>query len=268
MNFFFFFESIEQIRIPEEDINIVSIPNNLHEHFKCVVGKHLFIDKPWTKISHKKIIHNLQSYKSDSCFWQFRKKLEVNTRVLRFLKNYNFWNSHKIKNDIETLSCRLSRQGVKNDYVLIGYTPFRNADEEFIICTTDKANLYIEETRAQEERELKQKVERTICRVPGHWESKNSEQDIEEVKSVPTRDKVCVIIIYYITLLWCVLLDSLELNYNSNFCRSEYFDGYNIFADFPYRKLFLFLTTAGDRVNANFFYFIYIMSHMYPLVCV
>lgn len=72
----------------------------------------------------------------------------------------------------------------------MGYRPFRRTDEEFVICTTDKANQYIEETRAQSDRELKQKVERAMSRVPGRWESENGENDIEE--PVRTRDKVCI----------------------------------------------------------------------------
>lgn len=55
------------------------IPTTLHEHFGCVVGKHVFIDKPWTKISRKKIIDNLQSQNMDSCFWEFQKEIEVKT---------------------------------------------------------------------------------------------------------------------------------------------------------------------------------------------
>lgn len=53
------------------------IPKSLHEHFECVVGKHVFVDKPWTKIAHDKIIDNLQSDRESSCFWKFRQKLEV-----------------------------------------------------------------------------------------------------------------------------------------------------------------------------------------------
>jgi len=55
----------------------VFIPKDLHEQFECVVGKHVFIDKPWTEISRAKIINHLQD--SNSCFWQFRRKLEVKT---------------------------------------------------------------------------------------------------------------------------------------------------------------------------------------------
>lgn len=53
------------------------IPKTLHEHFECVIGKHVFIDKPWTKISRKKIIDNLQSQNTDSCFRQFQNEIEV-----------------------------------------------------------------------------------------------------------------------------------------------------------------------------------------------
>lgn len=72
--------------VPKNDLKIVFIPKNLHEHFECVVGKHVFIDKPWTKISHRKIIDNLQSQKSNSCFWQFRKKLEVQITICHIFK--------------------------------------------------------------------------------------------------------------------------------------------------------------------------------------
>lgn len=69
-------ESLEHTTfVPEEDLQIVIIPKSLHEDFNCVVGKHVFIDKPWTKIARKKIIKDLQS--SDSCFSKLKKKLEV-----------------------------------------------------------------------------------------------------------------------------------------------------------------------------------------------
>lgn len=58
------------------------------------------------------------------------------------------------------------------------------------MCTTDKAKRYIEEKQIKSERELKEKVELSLCRVPGHWNSRNSEREIEEIKSVPTREKV------------------------------------------------------------------------------
>lgn len=63
--------------VRNDDLKIISIPKNLHEHFECVVGKHVFLDKPWTLISHKKIIDHLQLHSAKSCFWQFRKKLRV-----------------------------------------------------------------------------------------------------------------------------------------------------------------------------------------------
>jgi len=59
-----------------------------------------------------------------------------------------------------------------------------------LICLTDKAKQYVEETQAQIEREVKQKVERSTYRASGHWESKNSDKDIEEITPVQTREKV------------------------------------------------------------------------------
>lgn len=85
-------------------------------------------------------------------------------------------------------------QSIKNEYVLVGYKPFSDTDEEFLICTTDQAREYIEDTQKQIEHELKQKVERSMLRVPGSWESKCSDKDIEDVKPIKTRDKVCIII--------------------------------------------------------------------------
>lgn len=60
-----------------EDLKIVFIPKKLHDYFECVVGKHVFVDKPWTKIPRKKIIDDIQSENSNSCFWKIRKQLEV-----------------------------------------------------------------------------------------------------------------------------------------------------------------------------------------------
>lgn len=88
----------------------------------------------------------------------------------------------------------LCYQSIKSEYVLVGYKPFSDTGEEFLICTTDKAREYIEDTQKQIELELKHKVERSMVRVPGSWESKCSEKDIEDVKPVKTRDKVCIII--------------------------------------------------------------------------
>lgn len=49
----------------------------------------------------------------------------------------------------------------------------------------------MEEKQTQMEREHKQKVERSLqYRVPGPWESKSSEKDIEEIEPVKTREKV------------------------------------------------------------------------------
>lgn len=79
MYYFYFLELLEETEISvNKDLKIVFIPKSQHEHLECVVGKHVFIDKPWTKISHKKIIEDLQLQNTNSCFWQFRKKLEVN----------------------------------------------------------------------------------------------------------------------------------------------------------------------------------------------
>lgn len=88
-------------------------------------------------------------------------------------------------------NCFFFYQGITNDYVLVGYKPFSSTDEEFLICTTDKAKQCIEETQIQNlGGELKKKVERSMCRVPGPWDSKSSDKDIEEIKSVQTREKV------------------------------------------------------------------------------
>lgn len=74
----------EAIEIHKDDLKIVFIPKTLHEHFECVIGKHVFIDKPWTKIFRTKIIDNMQSQNADSCFWQFKKEIEVKTNNLLF----------------------------------------------------------------------------------------------------------------------------------------------------------------------------------------
>lgn len=70
-------ESMDPTTNLDDGLQIVSIPKMLHAHFECVVGKHVFIDKPWTQISYKKIIDHLQKEKSNSCFWKFRNELEV-----------------------------------------------------------------------------------------------------------------------------------------------------------------------------------------------
>lgn len=36
-----------------------------------------------------------------------------------------------------------------------------------------------------------------MCRIPGPWESKSSDKDIEEIKPVQTREKVPLFIILY-----------------------------------------------------------------------
>lgn len=83
------FKLLEPINEPTEDtgddLKIVFIPKKLHDYFECVVGKHVFVDKPWTKISYKKIIDYMQSENSNSCFWKFRKKLEVNNIILFYV---------------------------------------------------------------------------------------------------------------------------------------------------------------------------------------
>lgn len=81
-------------------------------------------------------------------------------------------------------------QAIQNENILVGYKAFSSTDEEFLICTTDRAKQFIEQTQIQVERELKQRVEKSMFRVPGPWESKSSEKDIEDIKSIPARDKV------------------------------------------------------------------------------
>lgn len=71
-----------------KDLKIVFIPTALHEHLHCIVGKHVFIDKPWTKISHKKIIEDLQLQNKNSCFWEYRKKLEVIIHIIIYFYFY------------------------------------------------------------------------------------------------------------------------------------------------------------------------------------
>lgn len=78
----YFLESIVTTEdVHNDDLKIVSIPKNLHEHFECVVGKHVFLDKPWTLISHKKVIDHLQLYSAKSCFWPIRKKIKVKKKI-------------------------------------------------------------------------------------------------------------------------------------------------------------------------------------------
>lgn len=84
---------MEPIAILDGDLQIVSIPKILHAHFECVVGKHVFIDKPWTQIPYKKITDHLQKEKTNSCFWDFRKELEVMKSVYFYFYNilYNYF---------------------------------------------------------------------------------------------------------------------------------------------------------------------------------
>jgi len=80
----------EPAEILKDDLKIIFIPKTLHEHFECVIGKHVFIDKPWTKISRKKIIDNLQSQNTDSCFSQFQKEIEVKKKYEFCMKQKYF----------------------------------------------------------------------------------------------------------------------------------------------------------------------------------
>lgn len=96
-------------------------------------------------------------------------------------------------------------QGIKTESVLVGYKPYSDTNEEFLLCSTDKAKQFIQETQTQMEREFKQKVERSMFRVPGPWESKSSDKDVEEIKPVQTREKVCsciIIIFIFIATLY------------------------------------------------------------------
>jgi len=87
----------------------------------------------------------------------------------------------------------LFRQAITNDDVLIGYKSSSSTDEEFLLCTTDKARQYIEEVQKKEQKELEQQVERSMNRLIGSWDPKGSEKDIEDLKPVTTREKVCFI---------------------------------------------------------------------------
>jgi hypothetical protein len=82
---------------------------------------------------------------------------------------------------------------------LVGYKAFSSTDEEFLICTTDRAEQFIKQTQVQMERE--QNIERSMLRVPKPWESKCSEKDIEDIKSVSAREKVKIYHIFTTLLL-------------------------------------------------------------------
>lgn len=84
----------------------------------------------------------------------------------------------------------LFHQAIQNKYVLVGYISFGDTDEEFLICTTDRARQYIEKTKTQLDRELERKVKRSMVLMSGEWQSKNSERDIEEIKPIHAREKV------------------------------------------------------------------------------
>lgn len=73
---------------------------------------------------------------------------------------------------------------------MIGYKPISDTDETFIICTTDNAKHYIEDSQLLMEQELLEKVQKSTFLVPGPRESENSEKDIEEIKPIRTREKV------------------------------------------------------------------------------
>jgi len=88
-------------------------------------------------------------------------------------------------------------QTMTHDDVLIGYKSSSSTDEEFLLCTTDKARQYIEETQKQVQKDLEQQVERSMNRLIGPWDSKGSEKDIEDVKPVTTREKVCLILNHF-----------------------------------------------------------------------
>jgi len=77
---------------------------------------------------------------------------------------------------------------------LIGYKSSSSTDEEFLLCTTDKARQYIEEAQKRVQKELEQQVERSMNRLIGPWDPKGSEKDIEDVKPVPTRERVCLML--------------------------------------------------------------------------
>jgi len=70
----------------EENLKPVFIPKYLQEQFQCFVGTHVFINNPWKKVSRKKIIENLQLQKTNSCFWEFRKQIEVKINYCCFLQ--------------------------------------------------------------------------------------------------------------------------------------------------------------------------------------
>lgn len=69
----------------DENLKTVFIPKYLHEQFQCSVGTHVFINNPWKKVSRKKIIEHLQLEKTNSCFWEFRKQIEVKKFIEVFL---------------------------------------------------------------------------------------------------------------------------------------------------------------------------------------
>lgn len=149
------------------------------------------MDNPWTEISRAKIVDHLQSRDSNSCFWPFRKRLGVKTIRSRFIRyccrDFSFDSRHARVYFVFVFF----KQELRNDTVLIGYKPFSDTGEEFLICTTDRAKQYVEETQTQIEREMTYKMERRTCRVSGPpWVSKTGDNDVEEETGTETREKV------------------------------------------------------------------------------
>ncbi|XP_050532358.1 dynein axonemal intermediate chain 3-like [Daktulosphaira vitifoliae] len=129
-----------------EELALITIPKTLQEEFECVPNKHVFIDKPWIKISHKKAIDNIKMLEECSCFWPHRKNLEK----------------------------------IQSEYILIGYKPFETNDE-FLICTTDHIRVHIENSHLKTKSNHKTVIE---SKLYGSWESDEIENDSKEIKII------------------------------------------------------------------------------------
>ncbi|VVC41741.1 WD40/YVTN repeat-like-containing domain,WD40 repeat,WD40-repeat-containing domain [Cinara cedri] len=143
---------------PINALKTIIIPHSLQEQFECVVDKHVFIDNPWKKISRAKIIENITSQNKKSCFWEFREELRK----------------------------------IKKEHILVSYKSSNYTDEEFVICLTDQAIEFIETQQTQLENGLKERVEKSMVKFSGAWESGGTENEIEEMIPVRIREKLYI----------------------------------------------------------------------------
>ncbi|XP_014240479.1 uncharacterized protein LOC106661528 [Cimex lectularius] len=108
--------------LENEDIVLLHVPSHIQKQLSCVLGKEIFIDKPWKTISKNAVLEEILDYGEESIFNSYKNQLK----------------------------------NLKDPEVLVGYDTRNLDDENFFVCITNTGrNKIIEELKLLHENHMK-----------------------------------------------------------------------------------------------------------------